>query len=235
MSLKRYALARATPLPTFGWLLPALQSSILATTRKHRAQLPCAGAGARVAALRKRRKRFTGHLSVRRKSHLEFSAGRRSGREGLAREEGCLNLARRHVVCSKDGACCDERHCKSKPTKAQHGEVPLCEPVEDTMPTPSGKTRLARQKWPLDAYVWQTAWLRPTSEGCRRTFIAHDFQPLTIRTVLPRCYPGVARYARWMRERVREALRDCAVSLGRHTVGAEMTTLVDATRPRHGK
>ena len=87
-----------------------------------RAELPCAGSGPRVAALRKR---FTGHLSVRRKGHFEFGAGKRSGREGLAREEGCLNLARRHGVCGKNGACRDERYCKSKPPKARHAEVPL--------------------------------------------------------------------------------------------------------------
>src|SRR6516162_5091381 len=87
-----------------------------------RVELPCAVAGARVAALRKR---FTDHLSVRRKGHFKFSAGTRSGREGLPREEGCLNLARRHGVCCINDACCDERHCKSKPTQAQHGEVPF--------------------------------------------------------------------------------------------------------------
>jgi len=85
-----------------------------------RAELPCAGSGPRVAALRKR---LTGHLSVRRKDHFEFGAGRRSGREGLAVEEGCLNLARRLGICSKTDACCDDRYCKSKPTEAQHREV----------------------------------------------------------------------------------------------------------------
>ena len=54
---------------------------------------------------------------------LKFWPGRRSGRKGLAREESCLNLARRHGVCSKNDACCDESHCKSKPTRAQHGQV----------------------------------------------------------------------------------------------------------------
>ena len=83
-----------------------------------RAELPCAGT--RVAALRKR---FTGHLSVRRKGHFEFSAGRRSGRESLAREEGCLNLARRHRLCSKSNGRCDERCSKCEPIKAQHCEV----------------------------------------------------------------------------------------------------------------
>src|SRR6516165_3096404 len=90
-----------------------------------RVELPCAVAAARVAALRKR---FTGHLSVRRKGHFEFGAGRRSGRESLAREEGCLNLARRHGVCSENDACCDEHYCKSNPTKARHGEVLLGRP-----------------------------------------------------------------------------------------------------------
>jgi hypothetical protein len=34
-----------------------------------------------------------------------------------------LNLARRHGLCSKNGACGNERYCKGKPTKAQHGEI----------------------------------------------------------------------------------------------------------------
>jgi hypothetical protein len=56
----------------------------------------------------------------------------------------------------------------------------------------------------------------------RRTFIAHNFQPLTIRTFLPRAYPDARQYVKWMYERLREALRSCAVSLGRqwHLQGA---------------
>jgi len=56
-----------------------------------RVELPCAGA--RVGGWRER---LTGHLSVRRKGHFEFRAGRRSRREGLAGEEGRLNVPRRH-------------------------------------------------------------------------------------------------------------------------------------------
>src|SRR3974390_257008 len=44
-------------------------------------------------------KRFSGHLSIRRKDHFEFSAGRRCGREGLACKECCLDVARRHGLC----------------------------------------------------------------------------------------------------------------------------------------
>jgi len=83
-------------------------------------ELPCAGA--RVAGLLER---FTGHLSTRRKGHFEFSARRRCGHEGLAHEEVCLNLARRHGLGGQSGACYEERHSKSKPTKAQHGKVPF--------------------------------------------------------------------------------------------------------------
>ena len=71
----------------------------------------------------------------------------------------------------------------------------------------------------------QAARLRPRPEGgtCAR-FIAHGYQPLTIGTFLPRCYPTARRYARWMRQRLREALRRSAVSLGRqaHMQGRPM-------------
>ena len=54
-----------------------------------RIELPCSAAF--VTGLR-----FTGDISVRRKGHSEFGAGWRCGREGLTREEGSPNLARRH-------------------------------------------------------------------------------------------------------------------------------------------
>ena len=49
----------------------------------------------------------------------------------------------------------------------------------------------------------------------RRTFIAHNFQPLTTTVFLARCYPRLTRYAVWQYRCVRKALRRVAVSLGR--------------------
>jgi hypothetical protein len=59
-------------------------------------------------------------------------------------------------------------------------------------------------------------------KAVRRTFIAHGYQPLTIGAFLPRCYPKARRYVWWMRSSVHQALRRCAVSLGRqwHLQGA---------------
>ena len=85
-----------------------------------RVELP--GAGGLVRGLLKK---FTGHFSIWRKDHFEFSAGKRCGREGLAREEGCLNLAWRHGLRGYNGARSEEHYCKSEQTYAQHGKTPL--------------------------------------------------------------------------------------------------------------
>ena len=54
------------------------------------------------------RERLAGHLAVRRKGHFELGAARRGGAEGLAVEEGCLDVARRHGLRRKGGARCEE-------------------------------------------------------------------------------------------------------------------------------
>ncbi len=49
----------------------------------------------------------------------------------------------------------------------------------------------------------------------RRAFVAADGKPLRIGDLLPRCFPGVDCYARWMRKSIHRALPKFGVSLGR--------------------
>jgi len=52
--------------------------------------------------------RFTRHLVIWREGHFEFSAGERGGGEGLAVEEGRLNVVRRHGCLGNRGTCREE-------------------------------------------------------------------------------------------------------------------------------
>src|SRR5262249_48659072 len=68
--------------------------------------------------------RFTGHLSVRRKGHFEFSSGQAYGSKGLAGEEGGANLCRRHRLGSQSRGGPGKHFGKDKQCKPQHTNCP---------------------------------------------------------------------------------------------------------------